>query len=302
MSTTDETQVPHIPEIPDFDAKAMHRAVRRGVLWTAFDVIALLVLASLLGQFVLAGLQGLGNRDDNFRTVVGTGYLVAHPEYAGDAGCCNYSLTTMSVYDSIDLRSPQGVPLSRTVFIAQNLRGHVLQETVPHVETALGDVVQSGPGLADSSSRVLDGLPSNLQASGVVWFTHPVDQAGVDAAVGNLGITLIGGPTTSAGVLFPAARVANSVHTIVGWPTSSIQEYRGWAGGLTSSDLPGLSAVGLPDAAHLQAAGRPGAVGVVFGAVPVSVLKQIAHKPNVRGVVVADVTFDLGLTNAAQSS
>ncbi len=214
--------------LPEFDERMIRRATRWGIIKTAANVIVFLLAASLALQLLMGFVLSVGGKRDRLEQVVIPGLLVANPEYASySSGCCNTGYTHMTGYLEIQLRSPEPVPQVLILEPAQDLRGRFDPYSVSVPLSPLGTLVQGGVSIsADHEREVLASLPDNMQASAVVLFERPLDQAGVDAILARLGVA------SEAAVLFDVPQDARWVGSPsgtkrrIGWRDSSFSAFR----------------------------------------------------------------------------
>lgn len=282
---------------PEFDARAVRRATRRGIFRTALSVIGYLLLGSFVLQVTTSLVLEAGDRRDRLESVVIPGLLVANPEYESHSrGCCNSDFTHLTGSLDIQLRAP--APTTQTIGLepTQDLLGRYDPYSVRVPESALGQLVQGFTIPADRERRIMQRLPDAVHANAVVLFEQPLDQAGVDAILASLGE-----PGYFAAVLFDVPQSARWVGSPVGtrwrigWPEASIPAFAAWADSLSASDDATLHRIGLPRAADIQAISRGGATGIVISSSRVTRLLELLDDPTVRTVMPADIEYDLGI-------
>lgn len=293
----DERDYPNGYSAPEFDARAIRRATRRGIFRTALSVIGYLLLGSIVLHTATVLVLELGGRRNRLENVVIPGLLVANPEYESHSrGCCNSDFTHLTGSLDIQLRAP--APTTPTIALepTQDLFGRYDSYSVRVPESALGQLVQGYTIPADRERRILQRLPDAVRASAVVLFEQPLDQAGVDAILASLGE-----PGYLAAVLFDVPQSARWVGSPVGtrwrigWPEASISAFAAWANSLSASDDATLHRIGLPRAADIQAISRGRATGIVISSARVTRLLELLDDPMVRTVMPADVEYDLGV-------
>jgi hypothetical protein len=284
--------------LPEFDARAIRRATRRGIFRTALSVIGYLLLGSILLQVTTTLALEVGDRRHRLENVVIPGLLVANPEYESHGrGCCNADVTHLTGSLDIQLRSPAPTMPAITLEPTQDLLGRYDPYSVRVPESGLGQLVQGSFTItADQERRILQRLPDGMHANAVVLFEQPLDQAGVDAILASLDV-----PYYFAAVLFDVPQGARWVGSPVGtrwrigWPEASLSAFAKWASSLSASDDATLHKIGLPRAADIQAISRGSAAGVVISSASVARLLKLIDDPAVRAVMPADVEYDLGI-------
>lgn len=277
-------------DLPSFDEKSLRRAVRRGVFRTAVDVVVLLFVASFLIRGPVIALVSATGREDYVNRVIETGLRVAHPDYREVGyGCCNVGLTSISTGPALfEALSPQFRSNSVEVDARLSLwgLGTLNQGSASLPQTTLGDVIHSG-GLSHSGSRsILEGLPTGVLASAVVWFRQPLDQSDLDPVVSRMGIGQIDTP-----ILFDVPGPARAI----GWPTPNIAEFQSWTQGLSPSDDRNLRALELPSSATLKTIPSSGVKGIVIAAATRAQLLRWLDEPLVLSVNPAEVVFNVGI-------
>lgn len=297
---------PEIPEVPNLDDRMIRRAITRGVVRTAVVAVLWLLVLSVIGQFLSAGLQRGFGRDDRFQRVAATGLVVAHPEYRwSGGGCCNTTLLTMTVDVTLTPRTGSPNPPDIDVWVAQNALGHVDPVSAIVPQTALGMLASGGLPPRPVAERVMGQLPEGMLASGVVAFRRPLDQAALTAFLRRMGASSVldlglilawapTGPTDSPGPIGPVGwQTPNPSGTGSIFPT--VDSFRTWVSSLTSADDANLAAVGVPAVATLRQLADAGVVvGIVMGGQPVSRFQRMLADREVRSVGLGDVAFDLG--------
>ncbi|MEN3312958.1 MAG: hypothetical protein V7645_2287, partial [Actinomycetota bacterium] len=87
-----------------FDERATRRAVRRGVIRTAFVAVVWVVVASIVLNIASGFWQTRGDRRDHFAEVAGYGFFAAHPgfRWTGRGLCCNTDLRWTELLLTLD--------------------------------------------------------------------------------------------------------------------------------------------------------------------------------------------------------
>ena len=111
----------------EFDERATKRAVRRGVVRTAFVAVVWVLLVAIGLGLASSLWQTRGDRDDHFAEVVGYGFLAAQPGFSGypPAGCCNTSLRSLEVWLSADPKVASPLEQFLTLPFELDLRGRL---------------------------------------------------------------------------------------------------------------------------------------------------------------------------------
>ncbi|MBI3648587.1 MAG: hypothetical protein HY240_07565 [Actinobacteria bacterium] len=305
------TPEPELPEVPNFDDRAIRRAITRGVFRTALVALIWFLLLSLFGQLLSAGLQEGFGRRERFLRVAATGFVVAHPEYRfGGGGCCNTTLLTMKVDVTLSPRIPSSDPPEIDVWVAQNALGHLDPASVSVPQTDLGMFAAGGPLPRSTAERVMAQLPEGMRASAVIAFRQPLDDATVAAFLQRWGsgVPFVGAGSSLILSWAPRGQAISSpwLQGPVGWQADNpaqpfsqsviptIDGFRRWVDSLSAADDETLAILGLPPVATLRQLADQGAVGIVVSDAPVRVLQQMLDDPDVRSIGLGAVAFDLG--------
>jgi hypothetical protein len=282
---------------PPFDERAIRRAVRRGVIRTAFHAIGWFFLASIALQLATNGWLQAGGRRERMDNVILKGLQVAYPEYeTGGWGCCNRSLTRLTGFLDVTLRSPNAayVP-ALELRPTQDLLGRFDPFSVSIPSTRIGQTIQGPPISKDAATRTLQQLPLRTNVSAVVLFDHPLDQSGVNnvfRAAGEYSFL-------SAGVLFDVPRHSRWVgspqgtKSRIGWPQASLSQFERWAESLSTSDDTTLHQLGLPRAEDITEIASGGSSGIVIGSMSRGAALRLLEHPLVGSVLATEVAFDL---------
>ena len=286
----------------DFDERATKRAVRRGVVRTAFTAVVWVAL-TLIGVGIVSSLwQTRGDRGEHFASVVGYGFFAARPGFTGHppASCCSTGLRTLEVGLTADpkIASPleQPVQLSFELDLRGRLGHEVFSELPPTgVDAALGASEPIGSNLAD--------LPDGVDATAVVEFRRPLDVARFHQLLARRGM---GGfeAENVAVYLQPYERTSfetfgNWYDERVSWPNPAVAGFQSWVKTLRASDDEVLDRLGLPPVRELgRIAAAPQIYGFVLDQAPPARLRAFAADPAVKWLAVGDVAFNF---EAAQS-
>ena len=296
------------PEFPAFDERAARRAIRRGVIRTAFAAALCLALAAFLVLIVATGWQRRGDRDDRFARVYADAFLVAHPDYDGErGGCCNSSLTTIQLILDVRPRTPAPVRSTHQAWLKLNLLGRIAIDSIPVLpETPVGLALLDGPATRGETRALLRRLPTQMLASAVVALAAPVDERGLRVLLRRHGVFVPPDPRFARGVAifleppYPDAPPMGEdrfwQRWPLAWPRPSVEGFREWALRLDSDDDGNLQRLQLPPAHVIQEVADRGVIyGFVLDRVPLERVAGLLVDPAVRSVTVADVAFDLGV-------
>lgn len=313
--TVDVPEAQEFPDLPAFDEWAMRRAVRRGVIRTAFVGAAWLVFASVMLSLAgKAALSGLG-REDHLLHVVAVGWQVAHPEFdlvQSGQGLGNVHAT--ATFDAL----PRGVQSARAgtkLSFVESLFGGVSRSS-SSLSTDASDV------LADFDNRpandtwrtdertLLEQLPKPVRVAAIVQFARPLSYADYTAFAVRDGVEgdlhwaplLLG----AAGDIESHGDGANLLTGICAWSPvyafrlvhpgtrgseDPIAGFRSWVGSLHDSDRDALAKVGV-SLAKLRATARAGLVhGVIISRTTAPLLLKLLDDPAVSAVHPYDVAF-----------
>jgi len=313
--TLDLPDAPELPDLPAFDKHAMRRAVRRGVIRTAFVGALWLLLAS----FVLSiggkvALSGLG-REDHLQHVVVVGWQVAHPEFfLRGSGQGSGIVHTTASYDATPLVVQPAAAAAKLSF-RESLFGGV-SRSYPDPTTAASQILQTvGNELyADvkwktAERKMLEQLPKPVRVAAIVEFAQPlsyadykafVDRTGATTDIGSAPLLLgttgdfaqeFGGPNTFTGVCAWAPFYGVQLNHGLRYHDDPIGGFRAWVASLHDSDSGALAKVGVK-LSLLRDSARAGVVhGVIVQGTSAAVLLKLLNDPAVRAVHPYDVAF-----------
>lgn len=280
----------------DFDERATKRAVRRGVVRTAFTAVVWVVLA-LIGVSILSSIwQKRGDRGSHFANVVGYGFLAARPGFEGypPAGCCNTSLRTLEAWMTADPKTASPLEQSHQLWFELDLRGRLGDEVFSDLPpTGVGAALASGP----TDARKLRDLPDGVVATAVVELRRPLspeqfwtllERHGSDGFDTN-GVAVYLQPSERS-----FAHTAGWLDERVSWPDPGVAGFQAWVKTLRPSDDEVLDRLGLPPLRELgRIAAAPQIYGFVLDQATPRRLRAFAADPAVKWVAVGDVAFNL---------
>ncbi|MDX6413004.1 MAG: hypothetical protein QOH23_414 [Gaiellaceae bacterium] len=284
-----------------FDERATRRAVRRGVIRTAFVAVVWVVAASIFLTIASGLWQSRGDRRDHFAEVAGYGFFAAHPgfRWTGRGSCCNTDLRWSELLLTLDPKVASPIAQTSELKLRLDLRGRLrdppYQVSLP--KTGL-DAVSSSPDKASLRKR-LDALPASVVATAIVELRRPLDvstvyellarhqitypdSGGVAVYLQSMNATIVRGPSGT----FADERVS--------WPNPAVAGFQSWVKHLHGSDNNVLDGVGLPSVSVLRhIAERPKIYGFVLDHAPPRRLIQFLADPRVSMVRVGDAAFNL---------
>ncbi|MEV4175141.1 hypothetical protein [Nonomuraea sp. NPDC049709] len=294
------------PEVPDFDPKLTRRAVRRGLLRTTTNVLAVLLALALVATVGSTLVQERGDRERRMTDVLGTAFKLYNPAYEVTVGgCCETTPVSMSFeVTASPLRAVGGFwPAGGDTYtISQDFFGRVghlpLGSTAnTRLSFALYDV---GGDLAakEEVRKVLARLPDGLNALAVVEFAAPLkenelkafldrnkscaDRVVYERRTGSL-------PITWGEITWDRGESAEGKQGCgVG-----LDNFRFWTGLLREHDDANLRRFDLSLARLRKAAGDGLAYAYVDQLASVEELRELIEDPRVRTIRLADATFDL---------
>jgi hypothetical protein len=279
-----------------FDERETRRAVRRGVIRTAFVAVVWVVAASLLLTIVSGLWQTRGDRRDHFAEVAGYGFFAAHPgfRWIGRGSCCNTDLRWSELLLTLDPRVASPLPQTFDLKLRLDLRGRLRDP--PH-QTSLPktglDAVSFSPDKA-SLRRTLDALPASVVATAIVELRRPLD---VSSVYELLARHHIGGAAVylqSMNAPITGSTSGTFADERVSWPNPAVAGFQSWVKRLHESDNQVLDGVGLPSVSVLRRiAERPRIYGFVLDQASPRLLLQFLADPRVSMVRVGDVAFNL---------
>ncbi|WP_329429055.1 hypothetical protein OG339_08100 [Streptosporangium sp. NBC_01495] len=322
MTATDDS----LPPIPDFDPRRTRRAVRRGLFRTALRSAALLLGAALLLNAGTALLQTRGDRDQRMERVLGSAFLVAHPDYTSGMSALDFGLTSMTLTVDADPVEPVPAPDEVTrrpgtaaFEITQNLLGQVT-DGVYGLQTRLsgplgltGERTGTREEARGQAEKVFGRLPASLLATAVVEFERPL--TGEEFAAFHRDRYEQDDPTAPAHTFLLSRASGGSTYGVpFGWQShrfgspatgkeedydpaaegaKAVGDFRRWVGELRDHDAENLLKLGVP-LKNLRAAATEGRIhGYVAAGETVEGLREILDDPRVRTVRLGDVAFDL---------
>jgi hypothetical protein len=283
----------------DFDERATKRAVRRGVVRTAFTAVVWVALA-LIGLSIVSSIwQTRGDRGDHFADVVGYGFLAARPGFGGStpAGCCNTSLRTLEAWLTVDPKTAGPLEQSLQLWFELDLRGRLEEEVFSDlpptgVDAALASFEPSGGSLAD--------LPDGVVATAVVELRRPLDVSRFHQLLARHGIGAF--ETRDVAVYLQPYEPSSFDSTgdwpdqRVSWPNPAVAGFQSWVKMLRASDDKVLDRLGLPHVPELERiAATPRIHGFVLDQATPTRLRTFAADLSVKWVAVGDVAFNLSV-------
>lgn len=313
--TVDLPDAPELPDLPAFDKHAMRRAVRRGVIRTAFVGALWLLLASfvvsLAGQVALSGL----GRRDHVQRVVATGWQVAHPEFIlAQSSDGNGIVHTTATYTAVPL-GVQPAPATTRLSFSESLFGGVSRShpdpmtAASHLLVRFGTDGTFGPSWRTAERKMLEQLPKPVRVAAIVQFAQPLSYADyiAFAAHSGAGEDLHGAPLllNAAGDVDGHIDGLDILTGVCAWGagygnqpslwaksfSDPIGAFRTWVGSLHDSDRDALRKVGVSLTA-LRMAARAGLVhGVVVENTTAALLLRMLDDPTVGAVHPYDVAF-----------
>jgi len=279
-----------------FDERETRRAVRRGVIRTAFVAVVWVVAVSLLLTIVSGLWQTRGDRRDHFAEVAGYGFFAAHPgfRWTGRGACCNTDLRWSELLLTLDPKVASPLAQTSKLKLRLDLRGRLrdppYQVSLP--KTGL-DAASFSPDKA-SLRQTLDSLPASVVATAIVELRRPLD---VSSAYELLARHHIGGVAVylqSMDATITGSTSGTFADERVSWPNPAVAGFQSWVKRLRESDNQVLDGVGLPSVSVLRRiAERPKIYGFVLDQAPPRRLLQFLADPRVSMVRVGDVAFNL---------
>ncbi|AQZ66621.1 unnamed protein product [[Actinomadura] parvosata subsp. kistnae] len=292
--------------MPDFDPKLTRKAVRRGLLRTTANVLAVLLALALVATIGSSLVQQRGDREQRMMDVLGTAFKLYNPAYNVSVGdCCETTPLSMSFQVTASpLRAvggfwPDG---GDTYTISQDFFGRVgrlpLGSTAAtRLSISLFDVGGT-QAPKDQVRKVLARLPAGLNALAVVEFATPLKEA-------ELKEFLSRNKTCADKVVYE--RRTSSLPITWGditWNRGGLAEgkqgcgvgldsFRAWVRLLREHDGANLRSFDLSLARLRKAAAEGLAYAYVDQLASVEKLRELIEDPRVRTVRLADVTFDL---------
>lgn len=283
-----------------FDERATRRAVRRGVIRTAFVAVVWVVVASILLTIVSGLWQTRGDRRDHFAEVAGYGFFAAHPgfRWTGRGSCCNTDLRWSELLLTLDPKVAGPLAQTSELKLRLDLRGRLRD---PPYQTSLPktglDVASFGSDKASLRKR-LDSLPAAVVATAIVELRRPLDVSSVYELLARHHITY---PDSRGVAVYLQSRNATITGSTSGtfadervsWPNPAVAGFQSWVKHLHGSDNQVLDGVGLPSVSVLRRiAERPKIYGFVLDRAPPSELIGFLADPRVSMVRVGDVAYN----------
>ncbi|MGR6923753.1 hypothetical protein ACU635_56640 [[Actinomadura] parvosata] len=292
------------PEMPDFDPKLTRKAVRRGLLRTTANVLAVLLALALVTVAGPMLLQTRDGREQRMTDVLGTAFKVYNPAYRVVTNdCCEVTPLSMSFTVTAEPLRPIGAvsPVS-TYTISQSLFGRVGhlplgRNANTRLSQSLYDV---GTELArkEDVRKVLNRLDGDLRALAVVEFAAPLDAAGLKDWLGRTG-------RCAQSVVYE--RRPGSLPITWGsitWDRGTFTEdkegcgvglanFRSWVAQLGRDDDPNLRRFDLTFDRLRQASLKGLAYAYVDETSTVEALRELIDDPSVRTIRLADAALDL---------
>ena len=302
-------------DFPAFDNRAMKRAIRRGVIRTAFLGALWLFVAFIVIAFAAAGLRSAIGASNKLDRVAAVGWKVTHPNFlVQQSGESNGGWTsTYTLQAAPLLAQPPGNTTS--IRLTENPFGTV---SAPFIEpkSPSDDVLQAfgrpesmGATVENHERQVLSGLPSAVDVAAVVELAQPMTDAEWQA------FTLQ--KYQAYEQLNPAVPVllnrsnqqfgiadAHLIKPVYGWglfydvhirasQNAPIAQFRQWVGSLHNSDRSALNQIGA-ELDGLRAAAKDGHIyGFILDHASVPFLLQLLKDPAVGAVHPYDVAFNV---------
>ncbi|GAA4969971.1 hypothetical protein HD597_008855 [Nonomuraea thailandensis] len=294
------------PEMPDFDPKLTRKAVRRGLVRTTTNVLAVLLALALVATIGSSLVQQRGDRERRMTDVLGTAFKLYNPAYSvAVSDCCETTPLSMSFQVTASPLRPVGgswPAAGETYTISQDFFGRVgrlpLGSTAgTRLSVSLFNV---GGALAPKEEvrKVLARLPDGLNALSVVEFAAPLKDAELkafleqnktcaDKVVYERRTSSL--PITWGEITWDGGEFSEGKHGCgVG-----LDNFRTWVGLLREHDDANLRSFDLT-LDRLRKAARDGlAYAYVDELSSVERLRELIEDPRVRTIRLADATFDL---------
>ena len=283
-----------------FDERATRRAVRRGVIRTAFVAVVWVVGASLLLNVASWLWQARGDRRDHFAEVAGYGFFAAHPgfRWSGPGSCCNTDLRWIELMLTLDPKVASPLTQTSELKLRLDLRGRLRD---PPYQTSLPktglDAASLFPDKA-SLRQTLDSLPASVVATAIVELRRPLDVSSAYELLARHHVTY---PDSGGVAVYLQSRNAQITGSTTGtfadervsWPNPAVAGFQSWVKRLHASDNEVLDGVGLPSVGVLRSiAERPKIYGFVLDRAPPRRLLRFLADPRVSMVRVGDVAYN----------
>jgi hypothetical protein len=310
-------------QLPPFAEHAARRAIWRGVVRTAFTGVLVVFLGWLILMLLSGFWQKRGDREERFQSVIGLGFLVAHPDWRGEpSGCCNTDLTSLELF--LDVQPQTAEPLSPTTkaWLRLNILGRLVIDSIPILpETPIEQALSGGRPSKAQTQALLDELPEPMRASAVVELATPLTTGAFADLLARTGVPTgapelhnsppifleppyppfhTEGPNPELG---PARKLAWPNPTIASdtagegdlAPSDPLTQFKAWAAQLEDGDDRNLGRLGLPPADKIKTlAEDPKVHAFILPKASVERLRALLDDPAIRSLNLADVAFDLG--------
>jgi hypothetical protein len=303
-------------QLPPFDERAARRAIWRGVVRTAITGIFIV----FAGWFILLLASGFwqkrGDREERFQSVIGVGFLAAHPDLRGEpGGCCNTDLTSLELFLDVQPQTAESLSPTTKAWLRLNILGRLVIDSIPTLpETPIEQALSGGPPSKAKTQTLLAELPEPMRASAVVELTRPIGTSEFRQLLERTASLTPGVPTSAT---YPPIFLESPYEAPVGprrrlgWPnpetasaaagegqlevSDPLTQFKAWAAMLGDGDDRNLERLGLPPADEIKKlAAEPKVHAFILAKASVETLRALLNDPAVRSVNVADVAFDLG--------
>nr|SBO92404.1 hypothetical protein BN4615_P1918 [Nonomuraea gerenzanensis] len=290
--------------MPDFDPKLTRKAVRRGLVRTTTNVLAVLLALALVATVGPMLLQTRDGREQRMTDVLGTAFKVYNPAYRVVTNdCCEITPLSMSFTVTAEPLRPVGAvsPVS-TYTISQSLFGRVGhlplgRNANTRLSQSLYDV---GTDLARKQDvrKVLNRLDGDLRALAVVEFTAPLRPEELKSWLG------LSGRCAQSVVYERRPGALPITWGAITWDRGTFVEdregcgvglsnFRSWVARLDKDDDPDLRRFDLTFD-RLRKASRDGlAYAYVDETSSIERLRELIDDPRVRTIRLADAALDL---------
>jgi hypothetical protein len=288
-----------------FDERATRRAVRRGVIRTAFAAVVWVVAASILLTIASWVWQARDGRRDHFGEVAGYGFFAAHPgfRWSGPGSCCNVDLRSLELLLTLDPKVASSLSQSSELKLRLDLRGRLKD---PPYQTRLP---KTGIDVASSSPparlrKALASLPSSVVATAIVELRRPLDVSAVYALLADHGITYPDSERVSIYLQPRDVQITGNLTDSfaderVSWPNPAVAGFQAWVKRLHRSDNPVLDGLGLPPVDVLRRiAEQPKIYGFVLDQASPSQLLRFLVEPDVSTIRVGDIAYNIARQSA----
>ena len=284
-----------------FDERSTRRAVRRGVIRTAFVAVVWVVAASILLNIVSWLWQARGDRRDHFGEVATYGFFSAHPgfRWSGPGSCCNVGLRSIELVLSLDPKVATPISQASELKLRMDLRGRlrapIYQASLPR--TGL-DAASFSPNKI-SLRKTLDSLPNTVVATAIVELRRPLQVSSVYELLARHHITYPDSGRVAVYLQSINEQITGSTSGTfaderVTWPNPAIAGFQSWVKRLHESDNHVLDGIGLPSVSVLRSiAERPRIYGLVLDHATPRRLLQFLADPRVSTVRVGDIAYNL---------